>query len=338
MGVRVVGAIVGLVVSFAVCGGATRAGALELYDEDEVSVEANVHAGAVAGAEIYSDQSDDYGLALDLARVKFGASFAERASLKLQVAGSSGTVELLDAAARLRPTDGLAFQMGRYKTAVSEEYQFSAADLPFIGRALLNSLVPRRAVGFTTFGSIESGGVEIEPRAGIYQPPRTTFADPQGQLVSGRVMVTLPSQVYFHAGYAQHVFTDNQLPGDGAGRVFAFDQPLDAAVGYRTDTWNLHLEGVTVFDPPGVDTAYGGYAHALYRFGGGDEEEEELEFEPGVAYDIIVGGDDIHRGTVGLNTYWWGTGFQTLLDYRLTYNASTESAIHAVLLNLRGKL
>lgn len=330
------------------------AAAVELYEDEDAGliVDGNLYVGVVAGAEAYSDQPEDYGAEVSLARAKFGATYADRAELTLQLGGASGTVELVDAIAALKPTDSLSLRMGRYKVGVSDEYLISAADLPFVGRALLNSYVPNRAVGIESVGSFEAGSAEIEGRVGVFHPSRTSFANPQGQLLAGRLLATLESGFRFHAGYAQHAFTENRLPGgerpasscgqaitDGATtatseRVFECNQTVDMAVGYDDEHWNLHLEGAAVLDPPVVDSAYGGYAHAQYKFG----DEEELQFQPGVGYELLVGEDDIHRGTVGFNTFWWGTGFETLLNYRLLYNETSEATRHSVFLNLRGKL
>ena len=91
---------------------------------------------------------------------------------------------------------------------------------------------------------------------------------------------------------------------------------------------------VSVLDPPAGGTAWGGYAHAQYKFG----DEEDLQFQPSVGYDIIVAERDQQRASVGLNTFWWGTGFETVLDYRLLFDTTSDEQVHSVFLNLRGKL
>lgn len=336
MEMRVVDGTIWLAVLVALCGLPAEAGAVELYEDDEqkLTVGANLYVGAVAGAEISTDRPDRYGLELSLARVTLQADYADRATLAVQLGGATGDVVLKDAVAALHPTESLSLRMGRYKMSVSDAYLMSAADLPFVGRTLLNTLVPNRAIGAEAVGTFEAGDAEIQANAGVFQPPRTTFAAPQGQLLSGRVQVTLPSEVKLHAAYAHHTFAENELPGEPGRRAFEFQQPLDVAVGYKNDTWNLHLEGVAVFDPPGRETAWGGYAHAQYTFG----DEEELQYQPGVGYDVLIGEEDLHRATVGVNTFWWGTGFETLLDYRLLFDTTAGTETHSVFLNLRGKL
>lgn len=311
--------------------------AFDLLETDDLTVGANAYVSGVIGAEIPSSGDADYGAFLRLARLKMDADYTDKASVKVQFGGSEGVVELVDAEAAVRPWEPLEIRVGRYKTSVSPEFLRSAIGLPFIGRALLNEFVPRRRTGVEAVGRFAVGDIEIQPQVGLFQPARTTFTNPQGELLTGRLLVGTAANLDFHVGYAQHVFEENDLPGTtgttpAQDRVVVYNSPLDVAVTYRNGGLDLHAEGVWVADPPRDDTVLAGYLHATYLTG----PEDGIQLEPTVAYDIVHVDDFLHRASGGLNVHWWNTGFASLLDYRLRVGGGRE--LHTILLALRGQI
>ncbi len=308
--------------------GIPGAQAYEVYSDEDVSVGLGVFGQAHAGAELRSYETDDYGFALDFARAKMTASYADTADVALQIGGASGDVVVKDIVATLRPIDGIGLRAGRFKTSVSVEYLRSATDLPFVGRALISDVVPNRRVGGELVGRTDLDEVELVGQVGLFQPrhQQVSFQQPRGQLLTGRVTARLPVGLGVHVGYGQHILEQNEFPG---GRAEAFDQQLDVGVTYDDDRLDVHLEGLTVFDPPGTDELFGGYAHALYAFG----PEEGFQVEPGIGYDIVAQQRAVHRGTVGVNLHWWEAPIDTMIDYR--YQTLRDRGTHSILVALR---
>jgi hypothetical protein len=314
-----------------VFGLATQASAFELYNENDVEASVNFFGQANGGAVLRSPGDASYGFTVPFARSKFSANWKDRADLNIQLDGAGGNVALLDMAVTLWPTDQIGVRMGRYKTSVSREYLIGGPNLPFVGRALLNSFVPRRRIGAETVGKFDLGGLKLDAQVGLFQPGNSRFGfdNPQGQLFNASVAARLPVGLEFHAGYAQHVFGDNAREiNDKPVRAEVLNRPIDAAVRYNKDGLDLHVEGLAVLDPENTDAILGGYTHARYQFG----SEEDIRVEPGVAYDIVSDQQMAHRGTAGVNIGWWETPLETMINYRyLTRDGADRHFIVAAL-------
>lgn len=320
-----------------VLGTGSTASAAQLVDDDELTLDLNAYGSLLTGAEFPEGEDADYGASIGLARLKLSGEHSRYARSTVQIGESDGQMVLLDAVAEWIAFDPLFVRAGRFKTSVSQEYTISAARLNFFSRALLNSFVPGRRLGVETYGRFSTGPLELQPQVGLFQPAATSLRNPSGELVQARLLARSELGLGFHLGYVGHVFDDNARVVDGPSgpevtRVVPYNHPLDAAVTYQRDGLDLHLEGIAVLDPPTEDSVTAGYAHAAYRFGPPDR----IQFQPGLAYDIVASRDFAHRIMGGLNVYWWDTHFYNILNYSYLTVGSRET--HSLFLLFHGEV
>jgi len=321
-----------------------EARSLNLVDNDELELDLVGIANGVYSAEIVEDERDRYGPEVSLARLKLSGQYEEVGGIKIQVDGSSGNLQLLDAVASLDLGSPFHVRLGRFKPTVSPQFLIPAPDVYTSNRALLNSLVPGRSAGVATGADVDLGGPSLKGEIGVFQPIRASFERPKGQLLTARIDLGLPMGLTGHVGYAKHVFDENSLTrpvqgGDGGASfeevpVVSNDSPLDVAVVFDKNDIYAHLEGVAVLDPPGdQDTIYGGHLLGAYVIG----PEGEINVEPTVAYDIIDGADTTHRATVGGNTYFFDTGIEVETHYEFTLvdQPQGQQTIHGIFVALQ---
>lgn len=299
---------------------APQAESATLLDDEEYKLTLGGSVSGVWGAEFPQDGPTMYGPILSLARLKTQATWKDLAYMKIQMGGASGTARVLDAEATLTALDPVHVRLGQFKTPISREYQVGAPATNFVNRADLVRYVPRRRLGAELRGNFEVGSVEIQPHLGAFQPNRANFTDPDGQLMTSRVLVDLPSDMDAHVAYSDYFAPDNRLsetPEAGETRTLRredFDSVLDAAFVYNPDDMNVHVEGLSVLDPPGNEPVFGGYGHVLFHAA----DFDGLVLEPGARYDLTSGPgtDELgHSAYAGLNTYWWNSKIFTLVNY-----------------------
>lgn len=294
---------------------------LSFLGQAELNVQSSVEGGPV-----------QYGPSVSLARVAGGASWDGIGSVAVQLGGASGDILLLDAVATLAPLEQLAFRIGKFRTGVSAEYQTGIANIPFVSRALITRLVPRRRTGAETEFNFGNDVYEVTGQVGLFQPATTTLANPQGQLFTARLLLSLTMGLNVHVGFAEHVFAENRLPTDPDERVLPLERPLDVAVFYKKDRLNLHAEGVAILDSPTPETIWSLYGHAAYRLG----PDAQINAEPTLGYELVHQPEDFHRITAGTNIYWWDSGIVSTINYRLS--AEEGNFGHAAFLQLQAGL
>lgn len=303
--------------------------ALELVDDDEVTLDLTGIANGTYGAEIVDGGDDSVGPFVSLARLKLDGGFVNVGSIKLQVEGASGALRLLDAVARLDLGTPFYARFGRFRPSVSANLLISAPNVYTSSRALLTAFAPDRLAGAELGMDLALDRLSILTQIALFQPARASFDTPRGQLLMARLLLGFPVGVDVHFGYAQHVFTDNERPGPPGGRVVPNDLPLDAAFILSRDGLYAHLEGLVVVDAPDDEDIYGLHVLGAYRFGPPDG----IEFEPTAAYDFTDNGSSTHRMTVGGNTYFMGTGFELETHYELTF--ADDRTIHGLFASLQ---
>lgn len=310
---------VALIVIFMSLGitGAATAATVEETEDLAIEFRGILEVGAVGADETHPQVT---GPRIGMARLAGRGVYEDLGRFFVQYDASSGDARLLDVLGVLELTDWLNLRLGYFKTPISTDYNISASQKPFPGRALVADLTPRRAAGGELAAELPLGEATTAFHLGIFQPGFPDAPPASGDLYTARAEITWPMGLGLHLGYVDHF--DQIEVVDDEDAAFYVEQPrlIDLAATYSDDDWFGHIEAVIAphrdpgFVPAGVYVAVG------HRIG---NLEEETTFEPIVGYDFIALDTDFpfHRIRAGMNAY--------LLDYRVVPNIHYEMNIGA---------
>jgi len=278
--------------------------------------ELQVHAWASGGYRMHSEQAEDSGFYVGMARLvanyEHGWQRSERPHAVhtfLQVEAASGSVDLLDARLDYQPAPWLRLRAGRFKAPVSADYLVPATKMLLAERAMLVDLAPRRLIGAEA--AVQAGKLGAE--VALFEWDEDLLTVGEAHYSSGPVAL--------HAAAGQRSGETN-------------DTRLDAAVVLHPGRWEAHAEALAVLDG-GAVPAVGAFASAGYRFGDPATEEDALAVEPLVALDLRSedGGQD-WAGTGAVDIFWDGWHLVQTLSY--THAVADGVPDHVLTAQLRG--
>lgn len=271
---------------------------------------------AQAGYELDAEESGritDHGLYLGMARLSGQIELFELGYGLVQFEGNTGSVQLLDLVAELRPAPAVAVRAGYYRTPTSADMHVAGPYTPFVNRSLLvtEGFVYGRLAGGEILAQHDLEIGRLSARAGLFGLPSA----PSGGLPSG--LASLQAQLdtrlglTLHAAYLDHL---EQVEPVGAPRP-RLDQQLDLALVYRNQGWTMTLEAVAALGGGVAGPPAALYIQALKSF---ELPWKDLALEPGVRYDVTRHPDrSLQRLTSGMTLYVAGDELNASLNHEL---------------------
>lgn len=260
------------------------------------------HAWARVGYLVASQEEGiEHGPYLGMARLQLRMSDGERFSAFVQLGADRGELALFDAKLRAKLSDRLVLAVGRMKTPVSHDFLVPASQMILPTRALLDNLSPMRAVGVQARYVDPRPNLTTTLRLGVFDPMEPGAARLTGPQVIGQAGVHTKSGFFAHLAGAAWL-REKELDLTVLDEATSWDRQLDAALGWSDERWTFEGEAL-IARHAALDRLDGGATVlSAYRAPLG----VRFVLEPVLAADYRLGGEELLRGSLGLNLHEQG--------------------------------
>jgi hypothetical protein len=268
--------------------------------------DATVEIHGLAEASIQATSGGEegfvYGAAIQLARLQARFEDPGHFGAVIQLEAASGTVQLLDAAARIGDRGGHNLLIGRFKTFLSDDYLVPAGQMIFPTRGLLTGIATKRMVGIQGTGRFGS----VRVKGGLFNPT--------GMVPKANVGAIAMEGVDFELGHGLHLHAavSHWLRPQGALEELEPDDRVwqnqgDLALVYHEHGWTIATEALVAEHRDshvlhGLHEAWdaGVLGVVARRFPVG----KMVEIEPAVAWDSLWEEESlVHRGSAAVNLH-----------------------------------